>query len=222
MQNLKHIGRIKKTGRKCLVAFRTLPGDAFNCLVVPTENLDDSYHDSLISLVESNASQLADEFAEVLARAVFQDGSTMLPSLHVKGLLAKIATDQIEMLPNNSTSILLSDLNQLIAEQLGISVQDLGVKRDSKSNAEVQELAKIKDISPITGNTEPKIDQTDFTKTSSSSVNSEALVLDPASSPEDTAKVYRSQADKLSKEAAHYRRLAEELVPAKKKSTVKE
>jgi type III secretory pathway component EscV len=222
MQNLKHIGRIKKTGRKCLVAFRTLPGDAFNCLVVPTENLDGSYHDALISLVESNASQIADEFAEVLARAVFPDGSTMLPSLHVKGLLTKFATDQIEMLPNNSTSILLSDLNQLIAEQLGISVQDLGVKRDSKANEEVQELAKVQDISPITGNTEPKMDQTDFTKTSSTSVNAESPVIDPTASPEDTAKVYRSQADKLSKEAAHYRRLAEELMPTKKKSTVKE
>lgn len=222
MQNIKHIGRIKKTGRKCLVAFRTLPGDAFNCLVVPTENLDGSYHDALISLVESNASQLADEFAEVLARAVFPDGSTMLPSLHVKGLLAKIATDQVEMLPNISTSILLSDLNQLIAEQLGVSVQDLGIKRDGKANAEVQELAKVKDISPKTGNTDPKIDQTDLTRTTSASVNSDMPAVDPTGNPEDAAKIYRSQADKLSKEAAHYRRLAEDLVPTKKKTTVKE
>lgn len=222
MKNLKHIGRFKKTGRKCLVAFRTLPGDAFNCLVIPTENLEDSYHDSLINLVESPAGQLADEFAEVLARAVFSDGSTMLPSLHVKGLLLKVATDQVEMLPNNSTSVLLSDLNQLIAEQLGVSVQDLGIKRDGKANVEVQELAKVNDISPTTGNTDPKIDQEDFTRTTSATVNSSTPVVDPTGDPEDVAKIYRSQADKLSKEAAHYRRLAEELVPTKKKTTVKE
>jgi hypothetical protein len=43
MQNLKHVGRIKDTGKKVLVAFRTLPGDAYSCLVVPTENLPDEY-----------------------------------------------------------------------------------------------------------------------------------------------------------------------------------
>ena len=59
MQTLKHVGRIKSTGRRCLVVFRTLPGDAFSCLVIQTESLDPSQHDSLINLVESNAAQSA-------------------------------------------------------------------------------------------------------------------------------------------------------------------
>ena len=57
MQTLKHVGRIKSTGRRCLVVFRTLPGDAFSCLVIQTESLDPSQHDSLINLVESNSAQ---------------------------------------------------------------------------------------------------------------------------------------------------------------------
>ena len=136
--NLKHVGRIKTNGSKCLVVFRTLPNDAFNCLIVQTENLSDSYHDSLINLVESPAAQNANEFAEVLARAVFSDGSTMLPSLHAKGNLVKVPTDMVEMLPNNSVAILLSELNQMIAEQQGISVQDLAVT-DGNANMDVQE-----------------------------------------------------------------------------------
>ena len=40
-------------------------------------------------------------------------------------------------------------------------------------------------------------------------------------SDEDLAKSYRSQADRLSKEAAQLRRQAEELVPTKKKSKAK-
>ena len=57
MADLKHVGRVVATGKKCLIAYRTLPGDAYSCLIVPTENLPDSYHDALINLVESNAGQ---------------------------------------------------------------------------------------------------------------------------------------------------------------------
>jgi len=214
-QNLKHVGRIKSTGRRCMVVFRTLPGDAFSCLIIQTESLEPDYHDQLIRLVESPAAQQANEFSEVLARATFSDGSTMLPSLHVKGLLTKIGTDLIEMVPNMQATILLSELNQVIAQQAGISVQDLAIKPTPQNNVEIQELASVKDISPTTGNTEPIGDQ-DFGRTTSSSVNEEPL------SDEALAKKFRSDADRLSKEAAELRRQAEELVPTKKKQTIKE
>jgi hypothetical protein len=202
MADIKHIGRIKDNGRKCIVVFRTLPGDAFSCLVVMTESLTDSYHDSLINLVESNAAQGNSELSEVLARAVFSDGSTMLPSLHVKGLLTKVPTNVVEMTPNSSVNILLSELNQLIAEQRGVSVQDLALQPNAPNpDIEVKEIATAKDISPKSNNTDPLIDQ---------------LTLND----EDLAKKYRSDADRLSKEAAQLRRLAEELVPTKKKVAV--
>ena len=41
-------------------------------------------------------------------------------------------------------------------------------------------------------------------------------VASVASTPEEQAKEYRSKADKLAKEAAQFRRLAEDLVPTKK------
>jgi hypothetical protein len=217
--NLKHVGRIKTNGRKCLVVFRTLPNDAFNCLIVQTENLSDSYHDSLINLVESPAAQNANEFAEVLARAVFSDGSTMLPSLHAKGNLVKVPTDMVEMLPNNSVAILLSELNQMIAEQQGISVQDLAVT-DGKTKGEIKEIATAKDISPKDTSTDPVIDQG---RTTSASVNDAVQELTvPPGTPDDVAKFYRSQADKLSKQAAEMRRKAEDLSPTKKKTAIKE
>ncbi len=203
MTNLKHIGRIKTTGRKCLVVFRTLPGDAFSCLVLQTENLTPDYHDQLINLVESPSGQSAYEFAEVLARGVFSDGSTMLASLHVKGMLAKVPTDQVEMLPNNQTSILLADLNQMIAEQRGVSVQDLAIRPEVEA-VEVQEIAKISDLTE----TQPLEESVTIQETSFANA-------------EDEAKHYRSQADRLSKQAADLRRRAEELVPTKKKQTVK-
>ena len=68
MATLKHVGRIKSTGKRVVVAYRTLPGDAHHALVIPTEGLSDSYHNSLISTVESNAGQEAYEFAEAMDR----------------------------------------------------------------------------------------------------------------------------------------------------------
>lgn len=204
MADIKHVGRIKSTGRKCVVVFRTLPGDAFNGLIIQTESLPESYHDALLNMVEGNAAQTTSELSEVLARSIFPDGSTMLPSLHVKGLLMKVPTDQIEMTPNSGTSILLADLNQIIAEQRGISVQDLALKPDAKDTT-VQEIASAKDISPKTGNTDPLMDQ------NTSAAKEESLA------PDALAKKYRSDADRLSKEAAQLRRMAEELAPIKKK-----
>ena len=208
MANLKHVGRIKSTSQKVLVAFRTLPGDSSSCLVTVTEQLDDSYHNAIINLVESNAAQTSYEFAEVLDRSQFPDGSRMLPSLHAKGKLIKLLTSDVEMTPAPGVSILLSELNQMIAEQRGVAVDDLSIKPPaSKDAAEVREVASVNEI-PSTA---------DVTRTTSSSVNSiEDTVA--SLSPDDQAKKFRSEADRLAKEAAKFRRLAEELVPTKKKS----
>ena len=216
MVNLKHVGRIRQTGRRVLVAFRTLPGDAYSCLVIPTDTLDDSYHNAIINLVEGSAAQDAYEFAEVLDRTQFPDGSRMLPSLHAKGKLVKVSTADIEMIPNINTSILLSELNQVIAENRGVAVDELCIKPNSNDKVEVKEVATAKDLATP---------QTDPGRTTSSSVNGEdtgvATSAAPATfdSPESEAKYYRSQADKLAKEAANFRRLAEELVPTKKKKS---
>jgi len=195
MQSLKHVGRIKDTGKKVLVAFRTLPGDAYSALVVPTENLPDEYHNAIINLVESPAAQQSYEFAEALDRTQFPDGSRMLPFLHANGRLVKVSTAQVEMTPVIGTSVLLSELNQLIAEQRGVAVDDLHIKPDSQDV--VQEVATAKDISETTTSVASESDQTFAT-------------------PESEAKFHRSQADKLAKQAAEFRRKAEELVPTKK------
>jgi hypothetical protein len=209
MADLKHVGKIKHTGKKVLVAFRTLPGDAYSCLVVPTESLLDDQHNSLIQLVESPAAQQAFEFHEVLARAKFPDGSTMLPTLHVQGKLLKVGTDKVEMTPNFNASISLAELNQLIAEQKGIAVSELAVQDPSiDPNVKVEEVATVKDMNPAG-------------RTTSASVNEDAqpAIQAPAVplTPEDQAKKFRSDADRLSKEAAELRRQAEALVPTTKK-----
>lgn len=208
MQSLKHVGRIKSTGKKCLVAYRTLPGDAYSALVIPTESLPDEQHNAIINLVESAAAQEAYEFAEALDRTQFPDGSRMLPALHVQNKLIKVSTDQVEMIPTIGASILLSELNQIIAEQRGLAVDDLHIKPGStdKPKTEVVEIATASEL---------PAEKADVTKTTSASVN-ETEESATFSTPEAEAKFYRSQADRLAKQAAEFRRKAEELVPTKK------
>ena len=206
MAELKHIGRIKVTGRKVLVAFRTLPGESDSALVIQTENLTDAQHDAIIKLVESPAGQSSYEFAEVLSRASFPDGSTMLPYLHVNGKLSKVKTSDVEMTPNLHSRISLDELNQLIAEQRGISINDLAI--GNQTQTQVQDAAAIHDISDLT--------TTDVVAESEAATIPQEPLTD-----EQLAKKYRSDADRLSKEAANLRRMAEELIPTKRPEPVK-
>jgi ribosomal protein S13 len=199
MADIKHIGRIKSTGRKVLVAYRTIPGDPNSALVIQTENLPQDQHDALITLVESNAAQNAGEFAEVLARSSFPEGGNMLPTLHLQGKLTKVATSEIEMTPNMQIVVALSDLNNLIAQQMGVTLEELAVK-SSKPKTEVQEVAKIKDL------------------TESEFVQEQTILDEQPLTDDDLAKRMRSDADRLYKEAARLRAEADKLSPIKKKT----
>jgi hypothetical protein len=205
MADLKHVGRIISTKQRCLVAYRTLPGESQSCLVIPTDTLTDAYHNAIINLVEGQAAQDANEFAEVLMRSTFTDGQNMLVWLHGNGRLLKMGTSSIEMCPNPSVSVQLSELNQIIAEQRGVSIDDLAVNPNStETNSQAaQAIAKAKEVAETNPATPTAVIESTTTVTEDTS-------------PEAQAKSFRSQADKLAKQAAEFRRKAEELVPTKK------
>jgi hypothetical protein len=199
---LKHVGRVAANRRKVIVAYRVIPGDPDNCLVVQTENLSADEHDALIRVVESAAGQEAYEFAEAMARAYLPDGRNMLAGFQQTGKLRKVPTDVIEMTPNGNTNIALNVLNSTIAEQKGVTVNDLALKGPGGQTSPQAELAA-----------EPAVDAAEiYNSTVSEEPLGEPAVLDDNM----LASQYRSQADRLSKEAAELRRQAEELVPTKK------
>jgi hypothetical protein len=210
MATLKHVGRIKSTGKRVVVAYRTLPGDAHHALVIPTEGLSDSYHNSLISTVESNAGQEAYEFAEAMDRTQTPDGYNMLQAFHGQGKLLRLPTADIEMLPSPGAVVLLSELNQIIAEQRGVPVDELSVK---PSEAELKRQAKATEVRTR------DLGEPEAAESVSETVSFE-IPDSPTATPESRAKQYRSQADKLAKQAAEYRRKAEELVPTVKKKSI--
>jgi hypothetical protein len=132
MATLKHIGRVANTGMKCIVVFREIydergnVSDPDHCLVIETERLPDMEHDDIVRVVESEAAQSANQFYEIAHRSMFSDGLNMLTKLHNRGYLKKYPTTQIELTPNRSTAIKLSEVNEIIRKQkTGMSESDI-------------------------------------------------------------------------------------------------
>ena len=181
--------------RRIVVAYRLVPGEPENCIVVTTENLAAEEHDTLMKLVESSAGQEADELAYAMARTPLPDGSNMLARFHTTGKMVKVPTANVEMVPDRTTTILLSELNQLIAEQKGVTVEDLaGGKQPEATESPVVEAPAAEPVQAAT---------------------------DGVLTDEQLAAQYRSQADAMYKEAKRLREEAEALVPTVKKTTKK-
>ena len=132
MANIKHVGQVANTGLKCVVVFREIYDENGNvtdpnhCLIVETERLPDMEHDDIVRVVESDSAQTANQFYEVAHRSMFSDGINMLTKLHNRGYLKKYPTNQILMTPNSSTSVALSEVNEIIRKQsTGMSESDI-------------------------------------------------------------------------------------------------
>lgn len=201
MKQIKHVGKVKNTGTKVVVVFRTLPGESNSALVLSTHNLPDSYHDSLMTVIESEQAQDVFEFGELMFTRPFPDGRPMLEAMQQDGRLLKYPTDTIIMTPTPNVEIQLDQLNVMIAEQKNCAVDELcnfvsGAQKIQKKTTEAPSAPAILET---VEEAVPVVDQ-------------------PVLSEQDLAKNYRSQADALYKEAARLRREADSLDPPKKKT----
>jgi hypothetical protein len=206
---LKHIGRMIRNKAKVLVVFRTLPGESNYALIIPVSQLSDSYHDSIMKLVEEDQAQEVFEFGEILFHRSFSDGRPMLQALRADNLLQKVPTDSVEMTPTTTDVVGLHQLNVLIAEQKNCAIDDLYTfvsGAPKKAHATVEEIVQVKDLGKDLG--EPTIPA----KPLKAAANE---VLDDVS----IARSYRSQADAMYKEAARLRKEADSLDPPQKKTT---
>jgi len=205
MKSIKHTGKMKNTGSKVLVAFRTLPGESDKALVFRVDTLPDSYHDALMDMIETDQVQQAFELGEMLFIRSFPDGRPMLQALQADDRLKKVSTDEVYMTPNPTTQVLLSELNKMIAEQKNVAIDELYTfVKGAPQKTETPD-------NPVT--------------TSESLPSDEPVAATPDAGEvlDDVAlaKSYRSQADAMYKEAARLRREADDLDPPKKKATKK-
>jgi hypothetical protein len=201
----KHIGRMKNTGAKVLVVFRTLPGESNSALILPVNQLSDAYHDALMQLVETEQAQDAFEFGEIMFIRHFPDGRPMLTAMQQDGRLQKISTDMVIMTPMVNAAVPLDQLNILIAEQKNCAIDDLCtfVKGGSANTIPSKKPEAVKESVETAAPVRAQ-------------APANAVLTDT-----DIARSYRSQADAMYKEAARLRKEADALDPPKKKATTK-
>ena len=193
MKNLKHVGKIKNTGSKVLVVFRTLPGESNMALVVQTAPLPDQYHNAIIDLVDQDVAQDAWEFGEILFTRPFPDGRPMLQALQADNRLIKVATDTVVMTPTPNSEISLHELNSFIAEQKNCAIDDLYTFTKG-APTKTESVKKVEDTVSV------------------------AAATNQVLTDHDIARNFRSQADAMYKEAARLRKQADELDPPTKKA----
>jgi hypothetical protein len=192
---MKHVGKMKNNSARIAVAYRTIPDDANSALVIGTNGLGDAYHDALMDLIQSDTGQQANELADVLATRRFPDGTVMLQWLHAGGHLKKVPTTLVLMTPNNQQSIPLNELNVMIAEQKGVSIEDLAVTEEGQKKVAKTKPKEEIIIDEIVVDNSPKVAEVPV-----------------------TASDLRSMADKLFKEAQNLRKKADEIEPPAKKA----
>ena len=159
-----------------------------------------------MTLVETDQAQDAFEFGEIMHIRPFPDGRPMLRAMQADNRLVKVATDTVMMTPTTNDTVLLANLNTLIAEQKNCTVDDLCtfVSGAPSAKAEVKDVVEVNDITPLV--------DTDIPAPTRAQADSNSVLTD-----KDLAKSYRSQADAMYKEAARLRKQAEELDPTVKK-----
>ena len=131
--------------------------------------------------------------------------------MHATGMLQKVPMTEVLMTPNTTNTVGLDELNKIIADQRGVTIADLAMKDPNElpEGTTVEEVGSVNEI-PQKANTQVVAE--------SQAAETLQAPSDGVLSDADLAASYRSQADRLYKEAKALRAQAEELVPTTKKS----
>jgi hypothetical protein len=132
IKNLKHLGVLKEDGAQVAILFRTIPGEPNSCLVIGPKFLSDIHRESFMRALESKEGQASFELGTHLAKIAFPDGPNMLALLHIEHYIKKFNTSDIIVTygAGDAGKISLDKLNQMIADDMGVSVNDLAIKED--------------------------------------------------------------------------------------------
>lgn len=173
---IKHVGQIASTGKKCVVVFRSIPGEESSCLVVETEALATQYHDNIMEAVESPSGQADVDFYKFAQRSTFFDGRNMLEAMHLSGWLIKYPTSDVIMVPSRDIKIGLNELNA----QLN---QDEAKTTSSSINASESKPAGVLEDKDIA---KQMRSQANFFRSEAERLLKEAEALDPANTATST------------------------------------
>lgn len=133
----KHVGRIKNTDRRCVVAMMQIPGREDHALIIDTDALPDRFHDALMQIVDSHEGQSVLQLHTLLARRVLPDMNVdMMNALHTGGQLRAVPIDQVMMYPQPHSPCSL----RAIIEAMGVEVPMTDEVRNELENQHIENL----------------------------------------------------------------------------------
>jgi hypothetical protein len=207
MAPLKHVGRIKNTGRRCVVVFREIYDengnvvDGDNCLILETESLPDAEHQDIMRIIESEPAQSTGDIYNVFARSRLGSGALALNWMVSSNRLRKFPTNNIELTPDSRTVLGLDTLNKIVKMQ--------------KSGASEADISRVlqddTDMPPRQANMLAESTET-APATEATSQSGDDGVMDDAA----IAQSYMSQAEMFEKQAKELREQAIQLDPSLK------
>lgn len=210
MTSLKHVGRVKNTGRRCVIVFREIYDekghviDENNCLVFESESLPSAEHQELMRIIESEAAQATGDLFNVLGRERLGNSSLALNWLVDTARLRKFPTDNVDLTPDAKTVIGLNTINKIVKMQkTGATEAEIAsfLRKEADLSPAVAEDMSKDMVKPVTG-------KPDSSTTLQSGPNG---VLNDAT----LATSYISQARVFEQRAKELRGQAKALIPTK-------
>lgn len=111
---IKHIG--SHNNKKIVLLFREVPGEDHMCLVAYSDLLPRMLHDEVMKVLESPSGQQSQNLSDALFTHIMPDGNNCLQTLHKQGMIKKVAANAVKITPNRNSSIMLSELNNILNE----------------------------------------------------------------------------------------------------------
>lgn len=130
MKFMKHIGR--HGDRKVAVLFREVPQEDHMCLVIYPDTLPAPWESTIMKVLESDAGQQSENFADTLHRSLLPDGRVILETLHKEKMIKKVRTADVLVTPRPDSSIRLDELNKMLNE---MKTGEAAIKRLAENDA---------------------------------------------------------------------------------------
>lgn len=206
MTELKHVGKIKNTGRRCIVVFREIYNDVGevvdpdNCLVVESDSLPDAEHQDIMQIVESKTMQTNTNAYDVFARSRLSNGYTALQWMATTNRLRKMPTNNIDLTPNSQIVLPLDQLNTIVRMQAeGASQAEIEKALNAEKLSDAQSTATPtqasgNDVLDDAAIAKGRLDQAIMFEKQAYELREQAYELDPSLKPKTTRKTSRKPA----------------------------
>jgi hypothetical protein len=112
----RHIGKLKNTDRRVVVAYMQIPGRENHALVIDTDALPQRYLMPLMKVVESEEGQQKINLGDLLGVRIMSDtGRDMMNTLHHEGYLSPVPAEMVIMYPKPNMPVPLPAITSQFA-----------------------------------------------------------------------------------------------------------